>query len=185
MKQDMDTIKNIQLLLEQIPVVLEEIRRQNYTFALKRISAIVQSLACLLEALEEDLQEELKEILTRILQAQEQRDYILMADFYECLLKPFLEKLQETLLLSKEEEESTYKSQYIEGKKRLQKIDLELAVKLSELPEKNLWQQRGYEVERTSSGSYTVAVELEGYPYFFANKINPGWGGKQITAHLY
>ena len=53
MKQDMDTIKNIQLLLEQIPVVLEEIRRQNYTFALKRISAIVQSLACLLEALEE------------------------------------------------------------------------------------------------------------------------------------
>ncbi len=185
MKQDMDTIKNIQLLLEQIPVVLEEIRRQNYTFALKRISAIVQSLACLLEILEEDLQEELKEILTRILQAQEQRDYILMADFYECLLKPFLEKLQETLLLSKEEEESTYKSQYIEGKKRLQKIDLELAVKLSELPEKNLWQQRGYEVERTSSGSYTVAVELEGYPYYLHSNINPGWEAKQLAAYWY
>ena len=97
-------IKNIQVALEEIPTILEEIRQQNYTFALKRIPEVLQNLADLCETLEGDLQEELKEILTRILQAQEHKDYVLMADFYECLLNPFLEGLQEALLLSKKEE---------------------------------------------------------------------------------
>ncbi len=179
-------IKNIQVALEEIPTILEEIRQQNYTFALKRIPEVLQNLADLCETLEGDLQEELKEILTRILQAQEHKDYVLMADFYECLLNPFLEGLQEALLLSKKEEkEEDHKQQYIEGKKRLQGIDLELASRLSELPEKHLWRQKGYEIEQTSSGAYTLSVKLEEVPYYLHSNINPVWESKKLAAYWY
>lgn len=177
----------IQRLLEEIPEILQELRQQHYALALKKAADLMPDLNVILEKTvsEREFQQNLEDILTNILQTQEDQDYILMADYYELLLLPFLSVLQERQISLEEEVEKNRIFFYQKGRGMLQERYPQLAEELPEIPDKQKWREKGYEIEKTSSGAYTLSGREDGKRYYYYSNGNPGWEARQLAASWY
>lgn len=103
-------VKNNRLLLLELERIVQAIRVQNYDRALRKSNRLIDYINTLLEMInvnnkflkENDIvfnQKQLFHILEELLRAQDNKDYILLADLYEVRLLPLMYQFQETILL--------------------------------------------------------------------------------------
>lgn len=116
----------------------------------------------------------INDMLNQLLDAQANKDLVLVADLYDMLLKPFLLSLQNFLIYHEPYEGLCDDSIYEKNIKLLASINESLANKLlneCETPESLL--DRGYSVEFTSCGLITLAGMHENTKYYLHSNINP------------
>lgn len=147
--------------------VISYIRRQNYNKALNYSAKTNNSIMLILEdiLINQSYFNEyttlvdinfIKSILNGLLQAQEDKDYILLADLYEMQLIPFFLKLQENIICK--EEISFDESLYNKNINSITKIDSELGKQLLQFNSPLELLNNGYCVEYTSCGLMTLAL---------------------------
>ncbi len=148
---------------------------QNYDTALRTVAVVINRLSSLVEPLLSNTSyfktggqsidvESITGILTRLLEAQENKDYILLADLYEIQLIPFLVNLQETII--SKEEFAFDEAQYRANIKAIGKKDSKLGAYLNSMPNPLGLLKKGYAVEYTSCGLMTLAIENNGKIYY-------------------
>lgn len=107
-------IKKNAALLKEIYCAVRYLRRQDYLFAMRQTTEVVD---CLMENIPEYLQQKeyfnqkqilveeqaVMELLQYLLAAQQKRDYIWLADILELQLIPFISSLQKVLMESEKE----------------------------------------------------------------------------------
>lgn len=150
-------------------------RLQNYNKALKFFSKLINSILLSINSLVENKayfnkstelvdEENLNFILTNILEAQENKDYILLADLLELQLDPFIIKLQEIIVTN---EEIPFDSeQYYETIKLLGYKYPNLEKQLIKMSSPIELFDKGYSVEYTSCGLLTLALNDNGKKYY-------------------
>ncbi|ROR31530.1 uncharacterized protein DUF115 [Mobilisporobacter senegalensis] len=167
-------IKNIKLL-GYTDKTITYLRLQNFYQALIYST---KSIETILEVIENILNNEIyfndginivdavniNQMLGDLLEAQENRDYILLADLYEMQLNPFVLSLQE-MIISKETftlDQSLYKKNI----ELILKKDFQLGEKLKKLDSPLTLLEEGYSVEYTSCGLMTLALFDNGKKYY-------------------
>lgn len=95
-------------------------------------------------------------VLIDILTAQENKDYILLADLLELALFPVIDKIQDVII--ENEELKIDLDMYYLNVNKLAKIDKMLGKQLSRLDWPTIRKDNVYEVEYTSSGLLTLAL---------------------------
>jgi len=166
---------NIQLL-RQTDKIVYYFRIQNYDAALRTVTEVLNQMDTYILSLltNKDYfndgnsiisQEYLIGMLDGFLNAQESKDYILLADLYEIQFAPFVLQLQE-IIIHKEEtllEESLYQ-------KNINVIQLhypELCKNLISFPDLSKLNKEGYEIELTACGLKTLARYDKNIKYYF------------------
>ena len=165
---------------------VKNFRRQNLHAALGAMDALTKGLvACVqrfmedshLQTLELDM-DHFASLLSGVMHAQENEDYVLVADLVELQIVPWLQQVQELLIANAtfgmDEEQANYN---LEGIKRQ---DAALAAKLEThviAPE--------YVIEPTSSGLYTLQVTDATGSYYFHSNNNPVLEGKLFAEQYY
>ena len=151
------------------------IRTQNYDAALRTATIIIDQMSSLLglllptaEYFNNNYQlielESITNILGGLLDAQENKDYILLADLYEIQLSPFLINLQE-IIISKEEvvfDEIYYKDNI----KAIEQTTSQLSSYLNSLSSPLALLDLGYTIEYTSCGLMTLALQENNKKYY-------------------
>lgn len=143
-------------------------RLQNYNRALKYFSKLIDSAVLSLTCIGENKsyfnentelieEENINLILAGILEAQENRDYILLADLLELQLNPFILKLQEIIVMK--EEIPFNEKQYIENIELIGHKNPALEEQLKQMDYPYNLYQKGYFIEYTSSGLLTLALQ--------------------------
>lgn len=141
---------------------------QNYDTALRTTTTVINELTTHLEALlsgasyfNEECplidQQVIINMLNSLLDALENKDYILLADLFEIQLIPFLIHLQE-VVIAKEEylfDDKRYQSNLLVMKER----DSKLASDIEAMPNPIELFDHGYMIEYTSCGLMTLAIE--------------------------
>lgn len=181
--------QNIQLL-NYINKLVYYFRSQNYDYALRLTSETINLLTPYLEVLKEyqsyfnanniiyDM-ESIMEIFNGILIAQENKDYILLADLYELQIIPLLTKLQE--ILTCKEGFALVDGNYQAALEIMEEKYSDIVVELKNLPELSAYTDNRYEIEFTSVGLMTLAVNDNGKYYFHSNN-NPS-AEAMVLAH--
>lgn len=186
-------------ILNRLAKVLFHMKRQEYLYALRGVSAILQLFQGEMEQILmlQDFYnkpqpfmepEGLLAMLQGLMQTLENRDYVLLQDLLELELQPFIVKMQEAyalqipVMLDKEVVEKNVKAiaKYAPDFGRKLGLDLKTIEKKESLErawttvkqqvEKIL--QKGYGVEYTSSGAYTITVskkEKSETAYYYHN----------------
>lgn len=131
----------------------------------------LQDYGCIIE------QEDMVTILTGLMHAQEEEDYILLADLLELQLKPYLLKLQE-ILLSNMDLSFRQECLWQKNKKGLQDGYGEMIRKLE--ADKDV-----YLVEPTSSGHPTLSMTDDSGTYYFHSNVNPVTEGRLFARQYY
>lgn len=103
------------------------------------------------------------QMLGNLLEAQENKDYILLADLYETQLNPFILSLQETII-SKEGFLFDQK-QYVQNLSIIKKKDIKLNQLLQQMKHP-LQLLQEYSIEYTSCGLMTLALYDKGKKYY-------------------
>lgn len=166
--------RNIELL-GHIDKIIFYFRTQNYDAALRKAKIVINHLSTFVELILTNAiyfnqtkqlfdSDAVMNLLQSLLDAQENKDYILLADLYELQLSPFLINLQETII-SKEDfvfDEMFYETNL----KIIEKKDEELSSSLSTLPNPLEILDNGYLIEYTSCGLMTLAIENSGHKYY-------------------
>ena len=101
--------------------------------------------------------ESLTDICRLLLEAQEQKDYVLLADYYELYLLPLLRELQEKIAM----DEGGYPADF-------------QAEKYS-----------GYQVEYTSTGAVTLCVQTQGVSKYFHSNKSPYHEAMELAESWY
>ncbi|MBH1942550.1 hypothetical protein I5677_16785 [Mobilitalea sibirica] len=167
-----DIFEQNTLLIEQLDKAVICFRRQLNDKALSMVANSFDQIKHAVEAIIEDREyfnlvstDSVLEMLTAILEAQKNRDYILLTDLLELQLISFLCGVQE-LIISKEEivfDEDKYQDNIA--------VLIKKGIGFSELILEpiNTAQllKSGYRVEFTSSGRMTLAAENEGAKFYF------------------
>lgn len=170
---------NIRDIFDSNIMLLKSLDRANYYFRIqqydKAVEIVADSMDCMKEALEAIVKDReyfhlvstdsVMEMLTSILNAQQKRNYILLADLLELQLTSFLCGVQE-LIISREEI-------VFDEEKFLENIGL-LKVRGIGFPATGLEEinpsellKSGYRVEFTSTGLMTLATEHGGSEFYF------------------
>ncbi|QHQ60702.1 DUF115 domain-containing protein [Anaerocolumna sedimenticola] len=173
--------QNIQLL-NNINKLIYHFHSQNYDYALRLTSDIINLFTQHLKVLKEyqsyfnqeiliyDMQSTM-EIFEGILNAQENKDYILLADLYELQIIPLLTKLQE-ILISKEGF-SLLEGNYQAMLEIIEKNYSNITTELKKMPEPSTYDNR-YQIEFTSVGLMTLAIiDENSNKYYFHSNNNP------------
>lgn len=168
---------------------IKQFRRQNLHAGLRKLQLLVQKLVSLTENIvteSEQLQqwgcdvdeEYITCILSGIMSAQENTDYILVADLLELQLIPWLLQVQEILLANNEcLKGEQLLSINLEG---LKKRDIFLANQIQQYEFKG-----NCAIEPTSSGLLTMNVTDETGTYYFHSNVNPVVEGKIFAEQYY
>lgn len=147
--------------------VISYIRRQNFNKALNYSAKANNSIMIILEDIlinqpyfnnNSTLVDInfIKSIISGLLQAQEDKDYILLADLYEMQLIPFFLKLQENIVSN--EDIAFNENLYNKNINSITNIDSNLGKQLLELKSPLELLDNGYCVEYTSCGLMTLAL---------------------------
>lgn len=182
--------KNIEMI-DQITRLAAFFRRQNFDRALRLSGAVLKSFQEMLPyyvtcqefynqgKIRMDL-DYVSGMLGGLLDAQENQDYVLLADLYELQVLPFLLDLQESFILEENGVPTynryLYKDNYQAVKEQDENQDEKLSRALSEahLPQ---WLEKegGYHVEYTSSGEVTMKVTscANGREYYLHSNAIP------------
>ncbi len=157
---------NIQLVVN-LDKAVYYFRTQNYDTGLRLVNHILVQISSFLNKLmaekeyfnqgnrlvDEDL---LMGMLQCQMEAQENKDYLLLADLYELQLIPYLLQLQEAII--QKENSAPDFGHYLENLKILQRKDRELYERISTLPPPLTLAERGYLAEYTACGLPTMAI---------------------------
>lgn len=188
----MNQIKTkVSMLITAIEYAVLSFRKQNFDRALRTTTQIITNTSGLLAMMEEEKywlrkeelawdEEELLYALQNVLAAQENRDYILLADFLELRLLPFFTGVQQNLLQLPLAIGETFKATYEANLAALQDRDPVLADKLKSagIPDGT---DESLMLEATSSGDYTLlAATNQGNFYYHSNR-NPKIEGRQLA----
>ncbi|WP_455714573.1 motility associated factor glycosyltransferase family protein [Anaerosporobacter sp.] len=166
------------LLMELIDNVVGYFRKQNYDRGLRKFNLIINNLEKVLLLYDQTIvklsnyeldysKESLMNILPEILQAQEDRDYILVSDLLEMRLRPFISKLQEWIMTDLD-----FIPPNINEEENLQIIrnnDEELYKEVQKEYKGNI----GFQCEFTSSGLSTVKCFCDGKEFYLHSNNNP------------
>lgn len=186
--------KNIEMI-DQINRMIYFIRTQNYDRGLRISGSIMKNfqetlpyLAACQEFYNEDkLRMDIEQVmgmLNSLLDAQESRDYVLLADLYELTILPFLMELQEKMVVEEQGvpvyNRYRYKDNYmaiknLEQKKPMMEGASSLARALSDEGKLPQWllQEGGYQVEYTSSGEITMKVQKGEQQFYLHSNVGP------------
>lgn len=104
------------------------------------------------------------QMLSGLLEAQENNDYVLLADLFETQLNPFILNLQE-IMIGKEEFVFD-QAQYEENIRLMEKKDAKLVHQLKQASSPLQLLEQGYSVEYTSCGLMTLALQDKGKKYY-------------------
>lgn len=162
-----EIFNNIIQLSGQIDKIIYHFRTQNYDIALRMATGTLYQMDSFITllipyvdyfnaddiALDQDI---VYEMLKGLLQAQENKDYILLADLYEMQLTPFLIGLQEKIILK--ENYGLNEELYQQNLKAIEQTDTELWKQIMLLPSPLELMEEGYMVEPTSCGLNTIAL---------------------------
>ncbi len=165
---------------------VKSFRRQNLHAALGTMKELTQGLMTIVQSFmnEEELQayelnkEHFTVLLSGVMNAQENEDYVLIADLLELQIIPWLQQVQELLIANAtfgmDEEQASYN---LEG---IRRCDATLADKLE-----TLLLPQEYVIEPTSSGLCTLQVTDATGSYYFHSNNNPVLEGKTFAEQYY
>lgn len=153
-------------------------RIQNYREGLRRLDDLTKKLIIFLSTIEEikeELisvgyqfnQENLITILSGIMNTQNMQDYVLLADLLELQLNPYLQQIQEILLMN-ECFAVTSADIYESNIRLLEKKHISIANAV-----KKCIGSEQYILEPTSSGNVTLCVNDNTGSYYFHSNVNP------------
>ena len=183
----MQLVNEIAEILTLADRTARRFRKQNYYAALRCMQILIGKLTTLFDQLPqvERLQQsrgmdcnKMMPILSEMMEAQEGKDYILLADLIEMQLLPFLFGLQEILV--NQTDSIPEKELWERNLSRLQKRDVQLAEQLSQF----MPQENGC-VEQTSSGLWTLKIKDESGTYYFHANANPEVEGELFAEQYY
>lgn len=172
--------KNI-MLLNQIDKIVHHFRTQNFDYALRTVTLVLNQLNSLIDQVITNLgyfndeyqridSETIMNMLTSLLDAQENKDYVLLADLYELQLKPFLFKIQECIM--NKEGFKLDDETYLENIKTLELHDKSINKNYESVADLLEHIDSGYSIEYTSSGLYTLAVDTNGRRFYFHSNLD-------------
>ncbi len=165
---------------------VKNFRRQNLHAALGMMNELTKGLVGCVQMFMEDENLQTMELdmdhfaslLSGVMNAQENEDYVLVADLLELQIVPWLQQVQELLIANAtfgmDEEQANYN---LEGIKRQ---DAALATRLE-----TLVMPKEYMIEPTSSGLYTLQVTDTTGSYYFHSNNNPVLEGKIFAEQYY
>lgn len=194
--------KNIEMI-GQITRLTAFFRRQNFDRALRLSGAVLKSfqgtlayyVACQEFYNQGKLRMDLDYVsgmLGTLLDAQENQDYVLLADLYELQVLPFLMDLQESLILEENGVPAYNRYRYKDNYQAVKELDAKREQKLSRaLSEAHLPQwlgkEGGYQVEYTSSGEITMKVtsRANGREYYLHSNAVPSKEAFELATAWY
>ncbi len=182
----LEIIKNITHSLILTNKTVQQFRIQNLHAALSTLKQLTQDLLNIVQSFinkpelqiyELDMQS-FSTLLSGIMNAQENQDYILIADLLELQIIPWLQQVQELMI-----ENASFEVDEIQVQKNIEgirKLDASLAKKLETLiiPQE-------YIVEATSSGLLTLQVADKTGTYYFHSNNNPMLEGMLFADQYY
>lgn len=168
--------------------IINACRIQNYDVVVRSFTTLTGNLMPVLEAVFSDIayynQEidivnpnEISNALQDMLLAQENKDYVLLADLLELRLLPFLQSLQE--VIRSYDGLGTDLNIWINNLSALEKRDINLWKQIQSYHEgyeketaAGTWQGR-HHLEATNSGAFTMAGQDENGSYYYHSNVNP------------
>lgn len=166
-------------LLDHIDKAIYCFHIQNFDTALREVKNIINQFSTCIESVFSNFayfgnefvnEETIMRTLESLLEAQENKDYVLLADLFEVQLSPLLINLQETII-SKEEFEFDTDSYNANIQAIIQK-DSKMGPGLASLPNPFDLLSRGYIAEYTPYGPITLAIEQSGKKYYVHSNNN-------------
>lgn len=165
--------KNIKII-DKIEYIIHNLRNQNFDLSLRTVTIVINELSVLIDLLiaeanyfnEESMviDNNVVIIVENLLNAQENKDYVLLADLYELQLKPLLLKIQQIIV--KKQGWQLDDHLYLSNMDRISdQISIDLKYKSIEEMLVNI--DSGYVIEYTSSGQMTLAIENENKKFYF------------------
>lgn len=162
-----------------IPEIVLRYRRQFYFRGSKLLQELTELLQVILTELLEDKTatetKECLEILNALVQAQENQDYILIADILEGDLLPTLQKIQIRMESETEREECEYWEENIAA---VRKVNPDL------YREMQSWKAQGnsrYQVASAVTGAPIVGVQMQEKFFWMHSTLNPEWEGELLA----
>lgn len=162
---------------------------QNYDYVVRNFTTVTETLMLVLDAVFADIPfynqetelvnpEEISLALQDILTAQDNQDYVLMADLLELRLLSFLQSLQEAIRVY--DVGSTNPGMWERNMEALRRRDNELWEQVMEYHEHyerenaaGTWQGK-HHLEDTNSGAFTMAGQDEkGFYYYYHSNVSP------------
>lgn len=182
-KEITDKIANNLILAN---VTVECFRRQNYFMALRTLELLTEGLVAVVQEFLTDSKlkvydldmENFSVLLSGVMNAQENEDYVLIADLLELQIVPWLQQVQELMIGSVSFEVD--EEQVCNNLTGISKQDAALAKKLE-----NLVIPQEYVVEPTSSGLLTLRITDYTGAYYFHSNNNPVLEGKIFADQYY
>lgn len=169
-------------ILERIDRVVFCFRQQNYDRGLRNFNFIIdhiehllilyQSTVIKLSAYTEELcQNQLLGMLPMVIEAQEARDYILLADLLELQLRPFILQLQSVVMVEFNGVPSAYRLQ--RNMHALQAKFTDLYREIKDKKEPLAGDNNEYESEFTASGFVTLKCNKDKKTFYMHSNNNP------------
>ena len=179
---------NIQLL-NQAEKAVYYFRIQNYDAALRHTTGILINMEATLDLLVDNTEYfnknesvlnilVLTDIIRELLDAQEDKDYILLADLYDLKVIPLFYKLQVIILA---DGETLQDNNYAMNLDIINGTDPQLAGLLETLPGQQEILEQGYFIEPTSSGLMTLAVSVNNKKQYLHSNHNPSFEAFQLV----
>lgn len=169
--------------LNMIPQISELFHKQMFFEGNKKTVKLIENLGevskYILSEQPSGLEsQEWTQILTTILDAQQNKDYILLADVLECDMLPFLRKTQIYLQVNEEIDIDVY------WEKNMQCIKQMDANLYQRLMQDDVVQDRGvleYQPEITINGQVTLKVRKGQKEFCMHSTVNPEWEAKVLA----
>lgn len=171
-----DVLKRNAELLGYINKIIHNFRKQNFDYALRMVTTVINHLNTLVELLITNADyfnsdnivvdtNNIMNMLSSLNSAQANNDYILLADLYELSLQPLLLKIQN--IITQNEGFITDDAEYLENINALAKKDKTIKMNYKSVSELLNKLDNGYTVEYTSCGLMTLALETNGKRFYF------------------
>jgi len=168
-------------IIHEISKMIFYFRTQNYDRALRHATEIIDKFNLFINQManlvEKSPQENIVfdqsvffQTLQELLEVQEKRDYILLADLYEIKMLPLLMQLQESIANANEFKVDI--DLYESNKNILSQKNLELPASHQQISYLNMILEKGYYIEPTSCGDMTLAVGVDDEKIYFHSNIN-------------
>lgn len=207
MNKRTDLLCRISDVLSNFTFTIQHIRIQNTDMALKTfrgalgdLQNILSPMLMLTGALHDEEGELLKqsfmEGLKTVSEAQDEEDYILMADYLEIKVIPLLQRMIEIARAEIPDDDSTLWSYRYELNRQFlsEKLGEGAEIigeeryfeyeKINQIFEEENYDVVGYEIETTGAGWPTIKIKREGYSYYLHSNVNPTCEGRNYISQF-
>lgn len=175
----------IKVCLYMLPNIASYLRKQMFYEGNKNIKELVKNLTdissyVLTSVMPEEEKQEWMMILQAFLNAQENKDFILMADILERDMLFFLEKMQGVLLRSDDIAVDEYWTDNLQSLQAMQPSIYERILKDSEDATKQSINV-GFEPMLASNGLPTLKAHFAGKTFCMHSTVNPEWEARELV----